>query len=204
MANGHPQPIPEFNEPQPPSSQEPARPITPPADFSVAREDSREDSAHEVPLVQITSTSEPPSASPARHVEPPLASESDLEYMPEPAPEPAHAPEPRHIAAPIPVPAPGVTESPNVELLMKYQAALSEVDRLRNILATMEEAAQSEASPPELRRRRPALSDDGSVADTDVATMIDDSHYNHQQEGVPLQVVVIIALGVFITTYLFF
>ncbi|GLB38395.1 putative VAMP-associated protein [Lyophyllum shimeji] len=211
IANGHPQPIPQFNEPQQPLSQEPARPPTPPADFSVAREDSREDSAHDVPMVQITSANEPPPASPARPAEPPLTHDSDLEYAPEqpahkPAPEPAQPPEPRPIAAPGPTPAPGVSESPNAEILAKYQAALSEIDRLRGILVTMEEAPpMTEASPSEFRRRRPALSDDGSVADTDVATMVDDSHFHgHQQEGVPLQVVVIIALGVFITTYLFF
>ncbi|KAF8073760.1 PapD-like protein [Lyophyllum atratum] len=200
-ANGHAQPIPQFNEPPPPPSHEP-RPNTPPADFSVAREDSREDSAQEVPLVHVTEASEPSPVSPAPPVAPPLASDSDLEYAPEPAPEPVHVPEPMPVAAPVPVPAPGVTEAPNPELLAKYQAALSEVDRLRSILSTMEE----EAAPTEteLRRRRPAMSDDGSVAETDVGTMIDDSHYHHQQEGVPLQVVVIIALGVFITTYLFF
>jgi len=81
-----------------------------------------------------------------------------------------------------------------------WQAALTEVDRLHAILASVEEAPNSE-----LRRRWPAPSNDGaSVADTDVMTTFDDGHLHQAQEGVPLQVVVIIALGVFITTYLFF
>ncbi|KAF5382597.1 hypothetical protein D9615_002909 [Tricholomella constricta] len=203
IVNGHQQSMPEFNEPPPPPPpQEAPRPITPPADFSVAREDSREDYTQEVPLVHVTNASEFPPASPAPPVEQQLASDSELEYAPEPAPQPAYVPEPMFMPAPIPVPAripTPVRETPNAELLDKYEAAQVEIDRLRAILATMEEAP-----PSEFRRRRPALSDDGSVAETEVATVIDDSHLYHQQEGVPLQVVVIIALGVFITTYLFF
>jgi hypothetical protein len=40
------------------------------------------------------------------------------------------------------------------------------------------------------------------MAGTEVGTMLEDA--STQPEGVPLQVVLIIALGVFITTYLFF
>jgi hypothetical protein len=106
------------------------------------------------------------------------------------------APTSEFISVPVPV---TVSESPNAELLAKYNAAQTEIDRLR---ATIESMATS--PPDELRRRNRALSDDGvSVADDDVATVLEDSHYHHQ-EGVPLQLVVIIALGVFITTYLFF
>ncbi|KAG5648337.1 hypothetical protein DXG03_004909 [Asterophora parasitica] len=201
--NGHSQPIPEFNEPPPPF-QEGLRPVTPPVDFSVAREDSREDYAQEVPLVHITDTNEVPASpapAPPSEVEPPIdhpVSDSELEYANDPVPEPAYAPEPISTPTPVPVHEAAI-EKPNTELVEKYEAAQVEIDRLRAILASIEEAP-----PSEFRRRRSALSDDGSVAETEVATVIDDSHFQHQQEGVPLQVVVIIALGVFITTYLFF
>jgi hypothetical protein len=87
----------------------------------------------------------------------------------------------------------------NDVLLSKYEVALEEIDRLRGLLAAT-------VRPPstELRRRNRPVSDDGSMmGETDVgtSTMIDD---NPIQDGVPLQVVVIIALGVFITTYMFF
>ena len=100
------------------------------------------------------------------------------------------------MSEPIPVPVPAtVSEHPDAELLAKYNAAQAEIGRLR---ATIQSMA---ASPPdELRRRNRALSDDGVSVDDDVATVVED----HHQEGVPLQLVVIIALGVFITTYLFF
>jgi hypothetical protein len=82
--------------------------------------------------------------------------------------------------------------------LAKYNEAQAEIERLRALLAAVP------SSSPELRRRTRALSDDGStMGDTDVgvSTTVEDVPL---QEGVPLQVVVIIALGVFITTYLFF
>jgi len=81
----------------------------------------------------------------------------------------------------------------NEELYAKFMEAEREIDRLRSTMATMA------AAPPQLRQRTRALSDSGSTAETDIQTM-----GSLQQEGVPLQVVVIIALGVFITTYLFF
>jgi hypothetical protein len=100
-------------------------------------------------------------------------------------------------SAPAPAPTVIVKENPvNEELAVKLNSAMAEIERLRAALATA-----SVAPPSEVRQRRKALSDDGSVAETDVTT-VDEGQY--QQEGVPLQVVVIIALGVFITTYLFF
>lgn len=82
---------------------------------------------------------------------------------------------------------------PNDEILAKYIEAQAEIDRLRSLLAAA-------APPPEIRRRRRA-DDEVTVPGSDVGTLVDEPF---QQEGVPLQVVVIIALGVFITTYLFF
>ena len=95
------------------------------------------------------------------------------------------------VSAPPPI---IVRENPvNEELYAKFRDAEREIDRLRSTIATMA------AAPPQLRQRTRALSDSGSTAETDLQTM-----GSLQQEGVPLQVVVIIALGVFITTYLFF
>lgn len=87
----------------------------------------------------------------------------------------------------------------NTELLAKYKEAQAEIERLRANIATMSVAATSEVRS----RRGRRTSDAASTAETDVQTVIDEPPYYHQ-DGVPLQVVVIIALGVFITTYLFF
>jgi len=184
MANGHHDSIPGFHE----TPSQDARTHTPPVDFSVAREDSHDEPMHDTLPVP---TAQPPASSSPPPVEPEPAPEytPNLSYVPVP------------VSEPIPVPAPAATsdESFNDELLAKYSAAQAEIERLRATLASMV------ASPPdELRRRNRTLSDDGaSVVETDVATVLEDNHY-HQQEGVPLQLVVIIALGVFITTYLFF
>ncbi|KII86753.1 hypothetical protein PLICRDRAFT_55663 [Plicaturopsis crispa FD-325 SS-3] len=113
---------------------------------------------------------------------------------------------------PPPTPPPVVAEPApnpvNEELLLKYRAAQSEIERLRSLLAAVPDTstlpAESTVAGTELRRRNRALSDDGStVAETEAGTYLEDAAMQ-SPEGVPLQVVVIIALGVFITTYLFF
>ncbi|KAG6868985.1 hypothetical protein C0993_006507 [Termitomyces sp. T159_Od127] len=214
LANGHAQRI--LDSIEPPQTQEVHRPLTPPVDFSVAREDSRE-VIHDVPLVHVSSATDPLPEPSMRPTDPQnQAVDSDLEYVPDPAPIPVPAPvrasEPavstESISIPVPIQepvpvhatAPAPTHIYNEELAAKYELALHEIERLRTIVAKYEESAVSE-----IRRRRPALSDDGmSVAETDVQTAFADEGQYPQQEGVPLQVVVIIALGVFITTYLFF
>ncbi|KAF8229704.1 VAMP-associated protein [Tricholoma matsutake] len=178
-SNGHHDSIPGFHE----VPSQDARTHTPPADFAVAREDSLDD-------IPPNSTTQQLPASPLPPVESALTPGPSSEFsLTAPAYEPI----------PLPAPATTVPEHSNPELLEKYTAALAEINRLR---ATIENMA---ASPPdEFRRRNRALSDDGaSVAETDVGTLVEDSNIHHQ-EGVPLQVVIIIALGVFITTYLFF
>jgi len=136
------------------------RPGTPPADFSVAREESTEEPGNDSADVNIL----------------------------QPSPELTSSPEP----GPVP------ENRGDTELLTKYREARAEIERLQSLLASVPSSPTSE-----LRRRNRALSDDGStMGETDVGTMIEE-HQLHQ-EGVPLQVVVIIALGVFITTYLFF
>ncbi|KAF8895325.1 PapD-like protein [Infundibulicybe gibba] len=198
-ANGHNQhPIPDFGE----SANavrplQPVRSITPAGDFSVAREDSREEPMHDAPHT-VNIHAQPPSRSPSPFV--------NREHSPSPpaAPESVAIPVPIHMVETAPwserpaSPPRTVVENPvNVELVSQLDAAHAEIEQLRASIQAM-----SIAPPTEIRRRRPALSDDGSVADTDMGTMIDDGPI--QQDGVPLQVVVVIALGVFVTTYLFF
>ncbi|KAH8825377.1 PapD-like protein [Flagelloscypha sp. PMI_526] len=142
---------------------------------------------------------EPTAAAPAAQPAPPA-----VNVMPPPMPEETHAIPARFAAAapvvsppaPVTAPAPALVQ-PNIELQQKLSEASAEIGRLRELLAKVPPTD----AQPELRRRTKALSDDGSVADTDVGTIVEEIV---QPEGVPLQVVVIIALGVFITTYLFF
>lgn len=106
-------------------------------------------------------------------------------------------------ALPIVTPAPAVELSFNAELEAKYNEAQAEIQRLRALLAAAPDPSTAPTEATGLRRRNFALSDDGStVTGTDVGIMMEEVAI--QPEGVPLQVVLIIALGVFITTYLFF
>ncbi|PCH40228.1 VAMP-associated protein [Wolfiporia cocos MD-104 SS10] len=115
-----------------------------------------------------------------------------------------HTPQPPQSLAPS-----TSTRDPNPDLLVKLEEAQAEIERLRNLISTMPEPS---VAPPttvsgatEFRRRRPlSPSEDGSSWDgqTEVGTTVEEVMV--QPEGVPLQVVVVIALGVFVTTYLFF
>ncbi|KAF5369351.1 hypothetical protein D9758_002761 [Tetrapyrgos nigripes] len=111
---------------------------------------------------------------------------------PAPAPAAAAPPTSHLVSAPAPVPMP----TPSSTLAEELKEARAEIDRLRSLLAAA-------APPQELRHRNRALSDDGTIVGSEVATTIIDEP-PMLQEGVPLQIVVIVALGVFVTTYLFF
>lgn len=102
----------------------------------------------------------------------------------------------------------------NRELEEKLQEAESEIKRLRTLLSAVpdpsstapESMAPESVAPSEFRRRYTTGSDDGTstyYGATEVGTIVERDTVIHQ-DGVPLQVVIIIALGVFITTYLFF
>lgn len=137
-----------------------------------------------------------PEEVPETHEAPPVDHNADVLITP-PSPPPS-AP-----AVPPTIPVTAAAEPQaqlNAELEAKYNDAQAEIQRLRALLAA---APEPSSAPPGLRRRNRALSDDGStISGTDIGTMIDDHVVS--PEGVPLQVVLIIALGVFITTYLFF
>ncbi|GBE85055.1 VAMP-associated protein [Sparassis latifolia] len=109
---------------------------------------------------------------------------------------------------PAPAPPAPVLSDQTAELAGRLHEAQAEIERLRNLISSMPEPSTVPtaiaASPTEVRRRRP-FSDDSSTTydgETEVGTYVEDTLA--QPEGVPLQVVIIIALGVFITTYLFF
>ncbi|EDR13679.1 uncharacterized protein LACBIDRAFT_292494 [Laccaria bicolor S238N-H82] len=179
---------------QPVPLEQPRRSITPPPhDYGMAREESQEAPAYDE---SITQEHEPPHRpeTPVHLHETPVIITHELapaEETPEVTVQQEPVLMPASVSAP---PAIIVRENPvNEELYAKFRDAEREIDRLRSTIATMA------AAPPQLRQRTRALSDSGSTAETDIQTM-----GPLQQEGVPLQVVVIIALGVFITTYLFF
>lgn len=111
--------------------------------------------------------------------------------------------------APTPsAPPPVFAPAPDPELVSQLHDAQAEIERLRNLISSMPDpssAPTTTTSPTELRRRHRPLSDDGSTYDgeTEVGTYVSEDMLE-KSEGVPLQVVIIIALGVFVTTYLFF
>jgi len=114
-----------------------------------------------------------------------------------------HSPQPPPLAPALVAPAPS---EPSPEFLAKYKDAQAEIQRLRSLLAAVPDpssVASTGTSPTVLRERhhsRPR-SDDETVVGSETTYVSDASL---QPEGVPLQVVVTIALLVFITTYLFF
>lgn len=122
-------------------------------------------------------------------------------------------PSPPSPPPPLPLP-PAPAVQMNRELEVKLSDAQAEIQRLRALLAAVpdpsstapESVAPESVAPSEFRRRYTASSEDGAstyYGGTEVETAVDRDTVIHQ-EGVPLQVVIIIALGVFITTYLFF
>lgn len=124
-----------------------------------------------------------------------LVDRNDVVVTP-PSPPPSA---PAHVLAHTTIVEPQV----DAELEAKYNEAQAEIQRLRALLAAAPDPSTAPTELTGLRRRNRALSDDGSTfTGTDVGTMLDDGSVS--PEGVPLQVVLIIALGVFITTYLFF
>lgn len=86
----------------------------------------------------------------------------------------------------------------------KLNEATAEIARLRTLLAAMPEPEAKEearAEPSGVRRRHHKAPSTVAGSETDISSYVDEPY---QPEGVPLQIVIIIALGVFVTTYLFF
>lgn len=193
----------------PASSQDPAhdaRAPTPPQEEPQQNGASYEPEQHSIPEVVVEPEqhhSEPLAADVHAPVERQPTPEPTYEQLPAPEPVEEHVYEPTaHIptlpAASVPLPEPIIItrENPvNEEIFAKYNIAQAEIERLK---AQINEIGAQQ----ELRRRTRKLSDADSAMGSDFQTVIEEPHI--QPEGVPLQVVVIIALGVFITTYLFF
>lgn len=86
----------------------------------------------------------------------------------------------------------------------KLDEAKAEILRLRGLLAAMPEPKAKEepqSEPSGVRRRHHRAPSTVTGTETEVSSYVDEPY---QPEGVPLQIVIIIALGVFVTTYLFF
>ena len=151
--------------------------------------------------------------------------------QPQRLPTPTPPPVPTPVPAPVPVSVPIITErivDPNPELLSKLKEAQAEIERLRNLISSMPDPSSvptntiddtgSTVTPTELRRRSTrsrgggatsVFSDDDDASSTwdgqtEIGSYVDDGVLQGPQEGVPLQVVIVVALGVFVTTYLFF
>ncbi|KAF8645274.1 hypothetical protein AX16_008098 [Volvariella volvacea WC 439] len=229
--NGHGAPMPTFSLYD---AQENQRLATPANDFLPREEvhrDSRPPSTQPQPFVrppstqpalsitpQISQTAPAPSFSVPRFPTPkPAAPPAPVPVtMPAPSTAPASIVRPPSSAAvhPAQLPPPQIIyrENPvNEELTTRLRDALADVERLRTELSATKSRAQLDVerlqnqlreSEATLRRRTKALSDDGSVTETDIATVVEEPTIH--QEGVPLQIVVAVALVVFVTTYLFF
>ncbi len=204
------------------SSQLPQDRAPTPSHDSVVHQDSQ-DSTSTTAGQQLPIIIEPPASQPEHRsvspVPPPVVNNAAVD---EPAPEQPvdetaeHEPAYSYAQPPPAPPEPVIItrENPiNEELYAKYNKALLDLDDFQALVASLQEqlkqsqkieSAAADVPPPvqELRRRTRRLSDADSAAPSEVATMVDEAPI--QQEGVPLNVVVIIALGVFVTTYLFF
>jgi vesicle-associated membrane protein-associated protein A len=180
LANGHPAgPIPQFAPVDEPS-HEASTPIPPP-DFSEEHD--------RAPEYLATTDSGLGLLDMHRHTPPP--------------------PSPPAFQAIIPPTLPEVFEpKPQDDLQTKYTEAQAEIERLRALLAAAPAPPSPTSTTTELRRRHPAVSEEDGEStfggtEFTAATVHPDDAPIHV-EGVPLQVVAIIALAVFITTYLFF
>ena len=154
-------------------------------------------------------------------VEPPPASEADVRpsiptLVPTPAAEQVveladnttTPPEALHIEKP-PVLEPIIVSCENSiyeELFAKFNQMMTEIEGMQTLIATLQQQ-QAQEAPPHMqgfRQRTRRVFDADSVAPTEVITIPEDVA-PIQQEGVPLnvQVVVVIVLLMFITTYFF-
>ena len=177
---------------QQPSKQEPQRPITPHNEYLVAREESHE---HEEPTRDELAPSYP-------HITlfPPVSTfEPSAQNVVE---QRIRTPEQDRVA-PVPVPPSQSSRQSSKQAPLYDQLRQEDIEShpaFQELLARYSDALlELELLRKEYAGAGRGRSDVDTVAgESDV---VDDSVYH--QDGVPLQVVVIIALAVFITTYLF-
>ncbi|KAH6912907.1 PapD-like protein [Coprinopsis sp. MPI-PUGE-AT-0042] len=186
-ANGH-HPIPTFSVTDS-GAEEPQRQSTPPAvDYSEVSEDEQP---------QAPATREPPPPPPPAVVPEVVRAPS----APQPsAPEPQPVPEQQPQSAPEPIVI--TKENPiNEELMADNQDLRAQLERLKQELSILEKETLNHTN--ELRQRR-RDSDANSADETVVATAVEEPVHSIQQDGVPLNVVVLISFTVFFMTYIFF
>jgi vesicle-associated membrane protein-associated protein A len=142
-----------------------------------------------------------------------------------PPPAPAHAPVIAVISAKEAVS--GVSQEEHIDLQTRLAEAQAELQRMRALLQSMPDPSLGAPTAPEpsvapsqsvteagMRRRQRVLSDASSTmggstyagprSDLTATTSTAEDYKVEVPEGVPLPVVIAIALGVFVTTYLFF
>lgn len=183
--------------------------IPPPGNGSLFDHPSTEEHPGE-PEIHVDAPSTPPAdehlsrEEPIEREIPPAMVHVNVHQPPVPSPQPIHA---------VPSAGPDPLSLALAAKDKELQNANAEIERLRSLISSMPEpstvAASEFTSSSELRRRSPrsVFSDDDDGASTlspatEVGSYVEDTM--HPPEGVPLQVVIIIALGVFVTTYLFF
>ena len=140
----------------------------------------------------------------------------EVEPLEEPAPEPVRAitpapppevPVPRPAVVPAPPPPAPLPHPEHDALMERYADALAEIARLQHELSAAQIAAAQQ--PVGVRRRTTTrvVSEDGETvndAASDDGTAVDTFTGPPQVDGVPINVVAVIAFAVFLATYLFF
>jgi vesicle-associated membrane protein-associated protein A len=89
----------------------------------------------------------------------------------------------------------------NEQLMADNQDLRAQLERLKQELSILEKETLNHTN--ELRQRR-RDSDEHSADETVVATAVEERVHSMQQDGVPLNVVVLISFTVFFMTYIFF
>jgi len=199
---------------EPPRTRTPRAPTPPPEIVRVPTP----------PPVQLQPSPPPP---PPQPTEAPAVAAEEPEPVEPPAPEPVEepAPEPAPVIVPapaplipaVPAPQPVVVAAPpppappphpeHEVLLERYADALAEIARLQSELSAAQLAAAQQ--PVGVRRRTTTrvVSEDGETvndAASDDGTAVDTFTGPPQVDGVPVNIVAIIAFVVFLATYLFF
>jgi len=198
---------------EPPRTRTPRAPTPPPEIIRVPTP----------PPVQLQPSPPPPpqpTEAPAVTAEEPEPVESPApEPVEEPTPEPAPVivPAPAPLVPAVPAPQPVVVAAPpppaplphpdHEAILERYADALAEIARLQSELSAAQLAAAQQ--PVGVRRRTTTrvVSEDGETvndAASDDGTAVDTFSGPPQVDGVPINIVAVIAFVVFLATYLFF
>ncbi|KAI0076332.1 VAMP-associated protein [Panus rudis PR-1116 ss-1] len=193
-------------------------------------EDANGHAAADSSFTQAADTSTIHPIPPPVHREPtPQAPLVNVNVHTPPTPPPAPVPAPIPAASQATQQAQQEQERRIAQLAADLKHANEEIERLRNLISSMPDPSTlaptstvsyddsgSTITPSEFGIRRRSRGgpttvfsdDDGTStiggAETEIGSYVDEGILTGHQEGVPLQIVILIALGVFVTTYLFF